>query len=86
MIKAGYKGSTINEIVWMGDVVNKACKLAGYGNKNGNNVIVSSEDFHNNLRDEYKKIFIKNFFDSFYHSYQNDLTHLIQSGFTLSVK
>lgn len=27
MIKAGYKGSTINEVVWMGDVVNEASKL-----------------------------------------------------------
>jgi class 3 adenylate cyclase len=28
MIKAGYKGSAINEVVWMGDVVNEAAHLA----------------------------------------------------------
>ncbi len=33
MIKAGYKGSGINEVVYMGDVVNRAAKLAAEGNK-----------------------------------------------------
>ncbi len=33
MIKAGYKGSAINDIVWMGDVVNRASTLCSYGNK-----------------------------------------------------
>jgi class 3 adenylate cyclase len=33
MIKAGYKGSAINDIVWMGNVLNEASNLCGYGNK-----------------------------------------------------
>lgn len=33
MIKAGYNGSGINDVVWMGDVVNKASKLCSYGNR-----------------------------------------------------
>lgn len=33
MIKAGYSGSSINDIVWMGDVVNNAAKIARYGNR-----------------------------------------------------
>ncbi|MFA5667945.1 MAG: adenylate/guanylate cyclase domain-containing protein [Balneolaceae bacterium] len=33
MIKAGYSGSTINEVVWMGEVVNGASKLCSLGNK-----------------------------------------------------
>jgi class 3 adenylate cyclase len=33
MIKAGYKGSGINDVVWMGDVVNKASHLSGLGSK-----------------------------------------------------
>ena len=36
MIKAGYKGSTINDVVYMGDVVNQAAHLAARGGK-GNN-------------------------------------------------
>lgn len=34
MIKAGYIGSSINDVVWMGEVVNEAAKLSSYGNKN----------------------------------------------------
>lgn len=33
MIKAGYKGSTINDVVYMGDVVNQAAHLASRGGK-----------------------------------------------------
>ena len=28
MVKAGYSGSGINDVIWMGDVVNTACHLA----------------------------------------------------------
>lgn len=28
MVKAGYSGSGINDVIWMGDVVNSACHLA----------------------------------------------------------
>lgn len=33
MIKAGYSGSSINDVVWMGDVVNHAAKIARWGNR-----------------------------------------------------
>lgn len=33
MIKAGYSGSGINDVVYMGDVVNRAAKLAAQGGK-----------------------------------------------------
>lgn len=33
MIKAGYKGSSINDVVYMGDVVNQAAHLASQGGK-----------------------------------------------------
>lgn len=50
MIKAGYNGSGLNEVVWMGQVVNGASKLCSYGNKswNDNEMMVSSV-FYNNL-------------------------------------
>lgn len=32
MIKAGNKGSTIQDVVWMGDVVNQACHLSNEAN------------------------------------------------------
>lgn len=50
MVKAGHKGSSINDVVWMGDVVNESAKLCEYGNSNyyDRQIMVSSV-FHNNL-------------------------------------
>ncbi|MFE8988983.1 hypothetical protein ACFYMI_14285 [Streptomyces collinus] len=52
MIKAGYSGSGINDVVYMGDVVNEAAKLANHGNSSWNvPALVTSEDFYINLND-----------------------------------
>ena len=51
MIKAGYKGSGINEVVWMGDVVNTATKLANKANKDIPYPVVVSEVFYSNLNE-----------------------------------
>jgi class 3 adenylate cyclase len=57
MIKAGYKGSGINEVVWMGDVVNEASKLASYGNREDyDREIMVSSVFQQNLKDEKKEL------------------------------
>jgi len=58
MIKAGHKSSTINDVVWMGDVVNQACHLAAKGNaaySNGNPIMLSSV-IYDNLNDDNKKL------------------------------
>lgn len=53
MIKAGYKGSTINDVVWMGDVVNQACHLASHGNQSvGDYTIMLSQIIYDNIDDE----------------------------------
>ena len=49
MIQAGFKGSGINDVVWMGEVVNQASNLCNIANKNGNDVIVVSKDVYNDL-------------------------------------
>lgn len=57
MIKAGHKGSSINDVVWMGDVVNEAAKLCSYGSKNyWDAPIVVSSVFQNNLNDHNKSL------------------------------
>ncbi|WP_078651392.1 adenylate/guanylate cyclase domain-containing protein [Streptomyces xylophagus] len=57
MIKAGYNGSGIQDIVYMGDVVNDAAKLAAHGSSQLNvPPIVASEDFHFNLSDDNQKL------------------------------
>lgn len=52
MIKAGYSGSGINDVVYMGDVVNQAAKLASTGSKNGSHPIVMDGVFHQNLNED----------------------------------
>ena len=57
MIKAGYKGSSIQDVLWMGDVVNQACHLSneansGYCDKRG----FLSNIIFDNLNDDNKKL------------------------------
>lgn len=57
MILAGYKGSGINDVVWMGDVVNQASKLCGYGNKGlSDKRIMLSNVIHHNLNQANKDL------------------------------
>ncbi len=68
MIKAGYKGSTINDVVWMGDVVNQASKLCSYGNKGfGDNEIMVSSVIYDNLNDHNKGLMKWNSSRNCYH-------------------
>ena len=57
MIQAGYSGSSINEVIWMGDVVNSACHLANKGGRNGRKVVIASNVIYNNINDNNKKLF-----------------------------
>jgi class 3 adenylate cyclase len=55
MIKAGYAGSGINEIVYMGDVVNAAAKLAAEANSGySDELLFVSDGFRFNLNDHNK--------------------------------
>ena len=60
MIKAGYSGSTINDVVYMGDVVNHAAKLAAQASKDGADPIFVSNDIEYYLADKYKGFCNKN--------------------------
>lgn len=57
MIKAGYKGSTVNDVVWMGDVVNESSELCSYGDRSWleQRTVVSSS-FYNNLNEKYQSL------------------------------
>ena len=53
MIKAGYNGSGINDVVYMGDVVNAAAKLAARGSvRTWTPAIMADRDFAQNLNEE----------------------------------
>lgn len=56
MVKAGYSGSGINEIVWMGDVVNTACHLANKAGRGIRNRIIVTEQIYSNLNVEHKEM------------------------------
>ena len=51
IIKAGKKGSGINDLIWIGDAVIDACKLSSQGNLDGFNPIVMSECFFANIKE-----------------------------------
>lgn len=74
MILAGYKGSGICDIVYMGGVVNQASKLCSKGGKNGINTIVISKAVYDDLlgkgngKVDYQSFFKFNMFDNFYHA------------------
>jgi len=56
MIKAGFSGSGINEVIYMGDVVNRAAHLAHEAGRNGNNPIFVGGGFYDNLNDDNKRL------------------------------
>jgi len=68
MIKAGYSGSGISDIVWMGDVVNEASKLADYGNKTYmDHEIMVSKKIYDDLNDHNQSLLEFNYNRNCYH-------------------
>lgn len=79
MVKAGHKGSTINDVIWMGDVVNHACHLAGEANTMWaiNYPILLSDVIFNNLNADNQKLCRRN---TFYMCYQSDAVNTMMSN------
>lgn len=62
MIKAGYNGSGINDLVWMGEVVNEASELASYGNQTySDKETMVSDIFYENLDEPYQEFLVRNY-------------------------
>lgn len=72
MVKAGYSGSGINDVIWMGDVVNTACHLANKAGRGIRNKIVVTEQIYNNLNDSHKKL-LSEFVDGETTLYEGDI-------------
>ena len=51
VIKAGKKGTGINDYIWIGDAVIDASKLSSQGNNNGFESIVMNDNFYNRIID-----------------------------------
>lgn len=68
MIKAGYAGSGLNEVVYMGDVVNEAAKLASFGMRElADKAIMASSVFQQNLNDHNRGLLSYNSARGCYH-------------------
>lgn len=62
MIKAGYNGSSINDLVWMGEVVNEASELASYGNQtHSDKETMVSNIFYGNLNEHNQELLVWNY-------------------------
>lgn len=55
MVQAGYKGSGINDIIWMGDVVNSACHLCNEDRELFGERILLGNEVYQRLSPEYQK-------------------------------
>lgn len=56
MVKAGYSGSGLNDIIWMGDVVNSACHIANKAGRDGKKTLVVSSCIYSNLNEHNQKL------------------------------
>ena len=52
MVKAGYSGSGLNDVIWMGDVVNSACHLANKAGRDGYMPLIVSNCIYSNLDED----------------------------------
>ena len=71
MVKAGYSGSGLNDIIWMGDVVNSACHLANKAGRNEKQPVVVSSVVYTNLNEHNQGIVHQTTIDGnpVYHGY-----------------
>jgi class 3 adenylate cyclase len=56
MLKSGFTGSGLSDVVWMGNVVNEASNLCHQGNKNGRLPVQVANVVQQNLSDEHKRL------------------------------
>ena len=68
LIKSGYKGSGINEVVWLGKLVAEAAELCSFGNKlNSDYRTMVSAVFYDNLKKDYQDIMYIHSYRDCYH-------------------
>jgi len=68
MLKAGYNGSGINDIIWMGDVVNETSKLCSFGNSTYlDKELMVSNVFQQNINEQHKTFLEYNYNRGCYH-------------------
>lgn len=76
MVKAGYSGSGINDVIWMGDVVNSACHLCGKAGRGYRKVIVVSSVIYSNLNEKNQGLFTKYTDEDWNIRYEGDIVNI----------
>ncbi len=56
MVKAGYAGSGLNDVIWMGDVVNSACHMANKAGRNSIKTILLSNMVYENILEKSQEL------------------------------
>lgn len=72
MVKAGYSGSSINDVIWMGDVVNSACHICNKAGRDGRKVLMVSACIYNNLN-EHNRGLLQRVYVDYSQYYQGDI-------------
>ena len=75
MVKAGYSGSGLNDVIWMGDVVNSACHIANKAGRDGKMPIIVSSCIYSNLNEANQKLLNSTYIDWTTH-YEGDLINV----------
>ena len=74
MVKAGYSGSGINDIIWMGDVVNSACHLCNKAGRDFRKVIIISKTVYDNLN-EHNQVLFSSYLDGWTTRYEGNIVN-----------
>jgi class 3 adenylate cyclase len=80
VIKAGYSGSGINDLIYMGDVVNKASKMCGLAYKDYSNPICVTEAFYTSAGTYIAKSETQQTFQDFLYENQHHKLGKVYSG------
>ncbi|MCE5292047.1 MAG: adenylate/guanylate cyclase domain-containing protein [Nocardiaceae bacterium] len=75
MIKAGYSGSGINEVIYMGDVVNRAAHLAHEAGRQWRDPIFVGSAFQGNLNEHNQELLKQQYVQGLGNIYTGDVVH-----------
>lgn len=67
MVKSGYYGSGLNDVIWMGDVVNSACHIANKAGRDGMKPLVVSSCVYSNLNEHNQNLLRSTYIDFVMH-------------------
>lgn len=86
MIKAGFSGSGINDVVYMGDVVNRAAHLAHEAGRGWNDPFFIGGDFHCNLTDDNQELLTSRFVSGLGTVYTGDVVRIAMNDWIESLQ